>query len=91
MESPRSNASSKLGMPSSVRSGSVYLISSDGKILYLPIPSDSRHDPLNFSKRKRALALFSIGLFSWIGLTLPQGAGLAINGLEAEFGRTVRY
>ena len=75
----------ELESPSSARSGTVFLITSDGKILSLPIPSRTRHDPLNWSVRKRTLALLSIGLYSWIGSVLPQGAGLVTNGLELEF------
>ncbi|KAL9076457.1 MAG: hypothetical protein Q9157_003641 [Trypethelium eluteriae] len=80
-----SSRSTDLGAPSSVRSGTVFLISSDGKILNLPIPSDSRYDPLNWSTRKRALALLSIVVYSLVGLVLPQGAGLTTNGLQIEF------
>ena len=58
-------------------SGSVYLITSDGRILDLPIPSASPHDPLNWSLKRRALASFAIGFFSFVGL--------AVNGLQEEF------
>ena len=85
----QSTHSTGLGPPSGVRSGTVFLITSDGKVLNLPIPSDSRHDPLNWNTRKRVLAFLSIGVFSWIGLVLPQGAGLAFNGLELEFASKV--
>ena len=86
LQSPRS---AKLGPPSSARSGSVFIITSDGKVLSLPIPSESRYDPLNWNSRKRALALVAVGVYSWIGLTLPQDAGLTMKGLEREFALTV--
>lgn len=33
--------------------GSVFLIASDGRLLSLPIPSESPSDPLNFERRRR--------------------------------------
>ncbi|KAI9708015.1 MAG: hypothetical protein M1820_004219 [Bogoriella megaspora] len=83
---PQSPLSEKLGMPSSARSGTVFLITSDGKIISLPVPSNSRHDPLNWRPRKRIIALLAVAVYSWVGLLLPQGAGLATTGLQAEFG-----
>jgi hypothetical protein len=66
-------------------SGSVYLIASDGRILDLPIPSASHHDPLNWSLKRRALASLAIGFFSFVGLVLVLGPNLAANGLREEF------
>jgi hypothetical protein len=40
--------------------GTVFLISSSGNILKLPIPSTSRRDPLNWSWPKRIGALIAI-------------------------------
>lgn len=71
-------------------SGSVYLVTSDGRILNLPIPSESPCDPLNWSSKKRALVLLAIGVFSFVGLALVQGASLMMNGLSAEFSVEVR-
>jgi len=68
---------------------SVFLITSDGRTLSLPIPSKSHRDPLNWSKRKRAGALFSLMLFSVIGLTMVQGPSLMYEPLWAEFGDQV--
>jgi hypothetical protein len=66
-------------------SGSVYLITSDGRILDLPIPSTSCHDPLNWSLKRRALASLAIGFFSFVGLVLVLGPNLAVAGLQEEF------
>lgn len=70
---------------SSYLNGSVYLITSDGRILNLPIPSPSRRDPLNWNLKKRALAILSIWFFTFVGAILVQGASLAMNGLRDEF------
>jgi len=70
-------------------SGSVYLITSDGRILDLPIPSTSPHDPLNWSLKRRALSSFAIGFFSFVGLVAVLGPNLAMNGLQEEFGSRV--
>lgn len=69
--------------------GSVFLITSDGKTLSLPVPSQSPHDPLNWTWRKRAVALFPIVLFSILGLVLTQGASLNYIGLSKEFSAEV--
>jgi hypothetical protein len=74
---------------SSHLTGSVYLITSDGRILNLPIPSASRRDPLNFSLKRRALAILAIWFFTVVGSILAQGASLTINGLHEEFSAEV--
>lgn len=70
-------------------SSSVYLITSDGRILDLPIPSTSCHDPLNWSLKRRALASLAIGFFSFVGLVLVLGPNLAVNGLQEDFSSEV--
>jgi hypothetical protein len=67
--------------------GSVYLITSDGKLLNLPIPSRSPKDPLNWSLLRRTLALTSMSLFSIVGLVQVQGTGmlLGLASLEQEY------
>ena len=71
-------------------SGSVYLVTLDSRILNLPIPSESPCNPLNWSSKKRALVLLAIGVFSFVGLALVQGASLIINRLSTEFSIKVR-
>ncbi|ORY58860.1 major facilitator superfamily transporter [Pseudomassariella vexata] len=53
-------------------SGSVFLISSDGQMLSLPIPSDSPNDPLGWSSRKRMLAFASVMLYDVVGVAAIQ-------------------
>jgi hypothetical protein len=67
--------------------GSVYLITSDGKLLNLPIPSRSPKDPLNWSLLRRTLALTSMSLFTIVGLVQVQGTGmlLGLASLEQEY------
>lgn len=71
---------------SSLLPGSVFIIASDGSVLNLPIPSTLPNDPLNWSFKKRALALTAVGIFSSVGAALSQGASLLMNGLSEEFG-----
>ncbi|KAF2189375.1 hypothetical protein K469DRAFT_748034 [Zopfia rhizophila CBS 207.26] len=65
--------------------GSVYLISADGRVLNLPIPSRLRADPLNWSTGKRARAFFAFYFFACVGLTAVQGPGLMLEALSQEF------
>ncbi|KAF7866865.1 hypothetical protein EAF04_005706 [Stromatinia cepivora] len=65
--------------------GSVYLITFDGKTLSLPIPSKSYRDPLNWSLRKRAGALFSLCFFATIAYAIVQGPSLMLTPLANEF------
>jgi hypothetical protein len=66
-------------------SGSVFLISSDGRLLKLPIPTRSSRDPLNWSTMKRARAFIAIFFFSIMGLVLVQGPSLMFAPLSEEF------
>ncbi|KAF2715747.1 MFS general substrate transporter [Pleomassaria siparia CBS 279.74] len=68
-----------------ILSGSVFLITSDGKTVSLPIPSESPYDPLNWTWQKRAIALISIGIFSYSGLVVTQGASVLSGGLATVF------
>lgn len=44
--------------------GSVFLIASDGRLLSLPIPSESPSDPLNFERRRRIFIYATLLLHS---------------------------
>ncbi|PSN75480.1 MFS general substrate transporter [Corynespora cassiicola Philippines] len=70
---------------SSLISGSVYLITSNGTTISLPIPSESRHDPLNWTEKKRWLAFFVVSLGVYTGVSPLQGASLTLNGIAIEF------
>ncbi|ORY14654.1 major facilitator superfamily domain-containing protein [Clohesyomyces aquaticus] len=66
-------------------SGSVFLITSDGKTLSLPVPSESPHDPLNWTVKKRVLPLIPVVIFSVTCLNVTQGSGLVVKGLIRDF------
>lgn len=84
------NAAVVTDPPSRDLSGSVYLITSNGRILNLPIPTRSPRDPLNWSTRKRLLAFTTILFFAITGLLLVQAPSLMFNGLGKEFSAEVR-
>jgi hypothetical protein len=64
---------------------SVYLITSDGRTLELPIPSRSPNDPLRWSLLKRITIMGVISLFTMVGLILVQGTSLLLLALENEY------
>lgn len=66
-------------------SGSVFLITSDGKTISLPIPSESSCDPLNWTWQKRAVALSTVGIFAYSALVVTQGASVVSSGLAKDF------
>jgi hypothetical protein len=66
-------------------SGSVYLVTSAGKVLSLPIPANSPRDPLNWSTAKRTGAYVAIAFFSVTVLVLDQCANLVSKSLGKEF------
>ncbi len=65
--------------------GSVYLISSDGRMIKLPMPTNSPRDPLNWSGRKRAGAFLALMIFAISGLTEVQGPSLMLASLAMDF------
>jgi hypothetical protein len=65
--------------------GSTFLITNDGRTLKLPIPSNSKADPLNWGRWKTAGALFSIALFSVVCLTAAQAASVVLQDIQADF------
>ncbi|KAK0118586.1 hypothetical protein ONS95_007471 [Cadophora gregata] len=66
-------------------SGSVFIISSDGKVLKLPIPTKSAQDPLNWSKWKQARAFLALYVFSISAESLTQGASFLVEEFRNEF------
>jgi hypothetical protein len=64
---------------------SVYLITSDGRTLELPIPSRSPNDPLRWSLLKRITVMGVISVFTIVGLILVQGTSLLLLALENEY------
>ncbi|GKT57997.1 major facilitator superfamily transporter [Colletotrichum tofieldiae] len=66
-------------------SGSIYLITSDGQTLKLPMPSNSPYDPLNWSLPKRLFAMGVLILYSIVSMMETQAASLMYRSLAAEF------
>ncbi|KAH7379084.1 major facilitator superfamily transporter [Cadophora sp. MPI-SDFR-AT-0126] len=66
-------------------SGSVFIISSDGKILNLPIPTKSAQDPLNWSKWKQARAFLALLIFTISADVLIQGPTYLTYVMRSEF------
>jgi MFS family permease len=66
-------------------SGSVFLITGNGKTLNLPAPSASPADPLGWSKWKRAGAFFAVAWFSIVALAVAQAAGIFMRVISRDF------
>lgn len=70
-------------------SGSVYLVSGDGKIISLPMPSRSPRDPLNWSRKRRVLAFLPVLWYQIVCLVLVQGTSSLYLGFLQEFSSAV--
>ena len=66
-------------------SGSVFLVTGEGKTLNLPIPSNSPNDPLNWSRWKTGGAIFAVGFYSAVALLMVQGQSLMLKDILGEF------
>lgn len=71
-------------------SGSVFLISSAGNVLRLPIPSQSPHDPLSWSWPRRIIAFCCLLLFSVVASFEVNVPGTLMPAFRAEFAKDVR-
>lgn len=65
--------------------GSTFLVTNDGRTLKLPVASESKNDPLNWSRMKTAGAIFAIALFSVVCLTAAQAASVVLDGIQLSF------
>jgi len=65
--------------------GSVYLITSDGRTLNLPIASNSPADPLNWCAFQRFSTIAAMSLFTIVGLVLVQGTSMFLHDLDIEY------
>lgn len=72
-------------------SGSVFLITSNGRTLDLPMPSDSRNDPLNWSWWKTGGAMIALGSYGLTALTGVQAVGLMTESVVADFSEEVSF
>jgi hypothetical protein len=86
-EESAANASSK--HESFLLSGSVFLVTNNGRTLSLPIPSDSKLDPLNWSRWRTGGAMLAIGWFAVATLTAVQAASVMLGGIGDGFRETV--
>jgi hypothetical protein len=69
--------------------GSVFLVSGDGHLLSLPIPSNSPNDPLSWSLLKRCCIIFIITAFGTVGIAVQQFPPLITVALAKEMRKTV--
>ncbi|VUC32095.1 unnamed protein product [Clonostachys rosea] len=65
--------------------GSVFFVSSDGRVLKLPIPSKSSRDPLTWSRSKRAFAFCALQLYSVVASFEVNLPGLLMRAVQNEF------
>ena len=72
-------------------SGSVFLITGDGRTLNLPIPSDNRHDPLGWGRWKKTGAFFALIIYSVTALTVVQAVSLMMPGINTDFSDEVGF
>lgn len=72
-------------------SGSVFLISAEGQVLNLPIPTNSSLDPLNWTKMKQARAFLALYVFCITGNVLMQGPTYLLDAFRNQFSEAVRY
>jgi len=71
-------------------SGSIFLVTSSGKTLNLPVPSDSPADPLNWGRWKTIGAITAVVFYSTVSLPVVQAASLVYHGILMEFDGQVR-
>lgn len=65
--------------------GSVFLIAGDGRILQLPMPSNSPRDPLSWSPATRFTTIGVLVFFSFVAMLNVQAASLIYGPLSKEF------
>lgn len=71
-------------------SGSIFLVTSSGTTLNLPVPSESPADPLNWGRWKRTGAIIAVAWYSIVSLTVVQAASMVYHGILVEFDGQVR-
>lgn len=88
--SHRTAASTRRKHESYNLSGSIFLVTSSGTTLDLPVPSTSPADPLNWRRWKIAGAITAIAWFSIVSLTVVQAASMVNHSIFVEFDGHVR-
>jgi hypothetical protein len=71
--------------------GTTFLVTNDGRTLKLPVASESKADPLNWSDKKTAGAFFAVVLYSAICLTAAQAPGVMMDSIQSTFKDEVSY
>ena len=66
-------------------STSVFLITSDGKTLQLPIPSSSPKDPLNWHPAKRRIVLGNVFFFAMLAVVQLQSLGVLVPVMAIDY------
>ncbi|KAJ4328114.1 hypothetical protein N0V84_001483 [Fusarium piperis] len=66
--------------------GSVFFVSSAGRVLKLPIPSTSHRDPLTWRPSKRTLAFIALLFYSVVASVEANLPGLLMLAIKDEFG-----
>ncbi|KAH9211215.1 major facilitator superfamily transporter [Leptodontidium sp. 2 PMI_412] len=66
-------------------STSVFLITSDGRTLRLPIPSSSPKDPLNWDAAKRRLVLGNLFFFAMLAVMQLQSLGVLVPVMAIDY------
>lgn len=66
-------------------SGSIFLLTSSGITLNLPVPSESPEDPLNWNRWKTTGAIAAVAWYSIVSLTAVQAASMVYHGISVEF------
>ncbi|KAG4440385.1 hypothetical protein IFR05_004125 [Cadophora sp. M221] len=67
------------------KQGSVFLITSNGETICLPIPSRSPNDPLRWGPLRTFFSLLSMSVFTTVGLIQVQGTSLLLDALVDEY------
>ncbi|KAL2069282.1 hypothetical protein VTL71DRAFT_15620 [Oculimacula yallundae] len=70
---------------SSQTPGTVYLITSDGQVLRLPIPANCSCDPLNWCPEKRTSIFLALAFFGSTAFVALQGASSMFEFLSREY------
>jgi hypothetical protein len=75
LEDTPSHPKASVAQNESAANGDAILITADGHVQRLPIPSASPNDPLNFRRWEKALITFNCCWFSIMSLALSGGLG----------------
>ncbi|EMD93147.1 hypothetical protein COCC4DRAFT_206258 [Bipolaris maydis ATCC 48331] len=65
--------------------GTTFLVTNDGRTLKLPVASESKADPLNWSGLKTAGAFFAIVFYSAVCLTVAQAPAVMLDSIQNTF------